>query len=177
MDRQVIVLQGVSGSGKSTLAKRLKAGYQGVGTIEIVSADSFFYDRDGNYKHDVTKLDDAHNECFRQFLRLLVSNEPQYILVDNTNALAHDCAPYMRAASAFGWMPRILRVECPWETAKGRNNDRAPSSIVAGQARNLDYEQFPAYWKRSSVKSLDIHTDVLTAPIFERLLRWPVLTK
>jgi hypothetical protein len=136
----------------------------------IVSADDAFYTPDGEYKHDASKLDEAHNECFRNFLRALVNDDVRYILVDNTNTLAADCAPYMRAASAFGWKARILRVVCDPKVALSRNDGRAPASVVEGQAGNLIHQRFPAYWTISTVKAEDVSNE----PTITRLLRWPI---
>jgi predicted kinase len=160
-------MQGVSGSGKSTLARRLRDACP-AGTCVIVSADALFFGPDGTYTFDPTKLDEAHNECFRNFLRALVDDNVQVILVDNTNTLSADCAPYMRAASAFGWKPRILRVECDPAVALGRNGGRAPAKVVDGQARNLEYQTLPAYWKVSTVKAGEIPepADLLVWPVF-----------
>lgn len=157
-------MQGVSGSGKSTLARKLRAACA-EGTCVIVSADDYFFDAEGAYKFDPAGIDEAHNECFRNFLRALVNETMRFIIVDNTNTLASDCAPYLRAASAFGWKGRVLRVECDPAIALARNGGRAPAKVVDGQAWNLERQHFPAYWTISKV-------DSAADPAF--ILKWPV---
>ena len=157
MDRQVIIMQGVSGSGKSTLARRLAAV---LGSCRIVSADDLFFGPDRKYTFDPSKIDEAHNECFRKFLRYLVSDERDdecnYVIVDNTNTTAADCAPYMRAASAFGWKSRIIRIACDPKVALERNDDRAPAKVIEGQMNNLEYQRFPAYWTLRILRADDV---------------------
>jgi len=165
MERQVIVMQGVSGSGKSTLAHKLAKifGEQGV----VVSADDFFR-HGGAYNFDASKLGEAHDDCFRKFLGALTNDTLQVVIVDNTNTLATDAAPYMRAASAFGWRARILRVEVDHRVAAARNDGRAPATTVEWQAKNLELQRYPAYWTIQAVRSEDVATSDV-----QRLLRWP----
>lgn len=156
MARLVIVLSGASGSGKSTLARRLVSQHvtAHASPATIVSADDLFRELGGGeYKFDPDFLGEAHDECFRNFLRLLVSQSDGLILVDNTNTIAADMAPYMRAASAFGWPAKVLRIVVDPKMAAARNAGRAPAKVVEGQARNMEYQQLPAYWVVETVQA------------------------
>lgn len=151
MAREVIVLSGPSGAGKSVLARRLVS--ESLVPAVIVSADDAFRTPSGEYVFDPDKLGEAHDECFRAFLRHLVTLPEGLVIVDNTNTMATDMAPYMRAASALGWSPRVLRIAIDAKVAAARNNGRAPAKVVEGQARNMDYQQLPAYWVVETVQA------------------------
>ena len=153
--RQVLVMQGVSGSGKSHLARQLVAeahrenrpGY-------IVSADTYFYQLGGGaYKFDFSKLGRAHDVCFRDFMAHLTSLGNGLVVVDNTNTVAADMAPYMRAASAYDWDAKIIRVVCDPLKAAARNDGRAPMSSVRVQADNLERGNFPRWWVVEQVQA------------------------
>jgi predicted kinase len=176
--RQVIIMQGVSGSGKSTLARKLKAamGHFGLGRCEIVSADDLFF-ASGTYRYEPSKIGEAHDDCFRSFLRHLASEDVQLVLVDNTNTLAIDIAPYMRAASAFGWLCRVLCVDVDVKTAASRNGGRAPNAVVEMQERNLEHARYPAYWLIQRVNAENVATDNIENDAITNLLWWPVLSK
>lgn len=156
MAREVIVLSGPSGAGKSVTARRLVAESQ-VPAV-IVSADDLFRTGpDGAYVFEPELLGEAHDECFRSFLRHLVTlPDAGLIIVDNTNTTAADMAPYMRAASAFGWSARVLRIVIDPKVAAARNGGRAPAKVVEGQARNMDYQNLPAYWNVETVQAVGV---------------------
>jgi predicted kinase len=153
--KQVICMQGVSGSGKSHLARRLVAeAHRDNRPGYIVSADTYFYALGGGkYKFDFNKLGAAHDVCFRDFMAHLTSLGNGLVVVDNTNTVAADLAPYMRAASAYGWDAKIIRVECDPLKAAARNDGRAPMSSVTSQAGNLERENFPRWWVVERVRA------------------------
>ena len=51
------LVRGLPGSGKSTFANWIWNEYA------ICEADKFFYDKEGNYNFDATKLSQAHKWC------------------------------------------------------------------------------------------------------------------
>ena len=79
----VTIMCGVSGSGKSTYS---------IGKGEVVSAD-FFFQKDGIYNFDKTKLHLAHAECLRNFVFHLIEGKNN-IVVDNTNLRNSDIITY-----------------------------------------------------------------------------------
>jgi tRNA uridine 5-carbamoylmethylation protein Kti12 len=154
MARQVIVLSGASGSGKSVLARRLASEARTAGVdVVTVSADDAFFAPDGTYKWDGDKLGEAHDECFRNFLKALVTLPEGLVLVDNTNTTAADIAPYMRAASAFAWTAKVVRIMVDPKVAAARNGGRAPAKIVEEQAGNMNYQRLPSWWFVETVQA------------------------
>lgn len=76
-----IVLRGESGSGKSTLAKLLKEVFENKDlTVDWIEADHFFYDENGNYNFDPTKLSMAHQVAKEKLLK----SEAEIIILSNT---------------------------------------------------------------------------------------------
>jgi len=140
---KVIVLSGVSGSGKSTIAKALTADVVGAVTV---SADSFFGDGPKyaqNFRIDL--LGEAHNACFRSFMDALLTKAP-LVVVDNTNSREVEIAPYMLAASAYGYAAVVLRVACVPEVAVARNTHGVPREVILKMAKRLDALKLPPWW-------------------------------
>jgi predicted kinase len=77
----LILLRGIPGSGKTTFANVILQ-QPNNNPQEILSADDFFEDENGEYNFDPTKLKEAHNYCqFRcsermrqQKVRIVVAN-------------------------------------------------------------------------------------------------------
>lgn len=59
---ELILLRGLPGSGKSTLAKVILQ-IRDSDEPEILSADDFFMDENGDYVFDSSKIKEAHNYC------------------------------------------------------------------------------------------------------------------
>jgi predicted kinase len=119
-NKTLYILRGIPGSGKTTHAKRL-AGTNGA----VISADDYFM-RDGEYCFDASKLGEAHAACFRRAVWTLLRTEIAHvtmsvrepsilepvssIVIDNTNILNIEVAPYVLLAQAYGWEHKIIAV-------------------------------------------------------------------
>lgn len=60
MDKTLYIIRGASGSGKTTLATTLS---QHLPNAIAISADDYFYTKEGNYVFDVSSLSEAHQYC------------------------------------------------------------------------------------------------------------------
>lgn len=77
----LILLRGIPGSGKTTLGKVILRCIIS-DEPDVISADDYFTDNNGNYNFDSSKLKEAHNNCQQrcaekmknQFLRIVVAN-------------------------------------------------------------------------------------------------------
>jgi predicted kinase len=94
--RKVYIMRGVPGSGKSTLARTL-VGDEGV----IHSTDSFF-EVDGIYVFDGTKLEECHQRNLAAFRESLKNGVP-IVICDNTNVKRVHFEPYVAAAREFDY--------------------------------------------------------------------------
>jgi predicted kinase len=151
--KKVIILRGISGSGKSTLAKKLK---EENGPAVICSADNYFMKGD-KYEFNPKELTAAHGACFKQYLELLRDpkfghGEVQLLIVDNTNILAWEIAPYMLSASAYGWDAEILTIMCPEEIAAARNVHGLDKRKVNDQMNKLIRSWIPKNWSNTVVE-------------------------
>lgn len=146
---RVVIMSGVSGSGKSTLAYEFAGG----NAYAIVSADNYFLDIAGIYKFNPKKLQEAHNHCFRAYMDLLRETKYPVICVDNTNTSVAEIAPYMLAASAYGWEAEVHTVVCECEDdlhiCAERNAHGVPYSAIQSQYFRLRQRQLLPWWKSS----------------------------
>jgi len=80
---KLVLIRGLSGSGKSTLAKHFM--YH---NYIVFEADDYFTDDFGNYSVDLAKLQNAHNECFKNTTEAIMNGD--FVVVANTfSKLAH----------------------------------------------------------------------------------------
>jgi predicted kinase len=106
----LFLVRGIPGSGKSTFAKHIWNNYA------ICEADKFFYDADGNYNFDPTKLKQAHEWC-RNEVEIRMKdhqNNPQYypeIVVSNTFTQEWEMQAYLDLAKKYGYQVTSLIVE------------------------------------------------------------------
>lgn len=148
---RVMILRGASGSGKSTYAKGIAATAKDMGErCEVVSADSFFMVGDF-YQFDPAKLAEAHAQCLRKFVSLLILSAGIFadtIIVDNTNTTIVEMAPYYALASAYGAaLIEIVTLEAPSEVCKMRNVHSVPDFAIERQLSNIERQDIPSFWK------------------------------
>lgn len=153
--RTVKILSGVSGSGKSTLLLETILEYmKGLGmtaTVSVCSADTFF-EKDGVYNFDPSKLSDAHGKCFRDYITALTSNV-ELIVVDNTNTTTAEVSPYILGAQAYGYEAEIITVMCETdadiEACAARNSHGVSKDTVWAQHRRLCGRELMPWWKNT----------------------------
>ena len=127
MEEMVLyIIRGIPGSGKSTLAEKLAPGNN-------YAADDYFYDSEGNYKFDFTKLDVAHNTCMKNVENALMSGIP-VVAVANTFVRKWEYQPYVEMAEKLGYKP--VEIICRGNFGSIHN---VPSAKVASMAKNFEY--------------------------------------
>jgi predicted kinase len=100
--KELYLIRGIPGSGKSTFAHHVWEDYA------ICEADKFFYDKDGNYNFDASKLREAHEWCRQEVKKRMEENliTPQYypeIVVSNTFTQEWEMEPYFKLAEQYGY--------------------------------------------------------------------------
>lgn len=106
---ELILLRGLPGSGKSTLAKIILQ-LRSTDEPEVLSADDFFEDREGDYNFDSTKLKEAHNYCqFRCSERM--RQQRARIVVANTFTQEWEMDEYFKMAERYNYRVHTVVVE------------------------------------------------------------------
>jgi predicted kinase len=106
---ELILLRGLPGSGKSTLAKTILQ-LRSTDEPEVLSADDFFEDKEGDYNFDPTKLKEAHNYCqFRCSERM--RQQRARIVVANTFTQEWEMDEYFKMAERYNYRVHTVIVE------------------------------------------------------------------
>jgi predicted kinase len=104
------LVRGLPGSGKSTFAKTI------TNKFSICEADKFFYDGEGNYNFDGSKLRQAHEWCKNEVETRMKDNQlnaqfyPE-IVVSNTFTQEWEMEAYYKLAEQYGYEVFSIIVE------------------------------------------------------------------
>lgn len=154
---KVVILRGLPGSGKSTYVKRLRQENEGF-QVEVFSTD-YFFEVNGEYKFDPSKLGQAHGSCLLRFIHEIerrIDRKDFILVVDNTNVTTVEMAPYIAISQAFGAEIHIVDCKCTVNNSVIRNTHGVPESTVWHMADSWQGEEcFPSHWP----KQLTIETD------------------
>jgi predicted kinase len=104
----LILLRGLPGSGKSTLGDVILRTPQQ--DPNVLTADDFFIDENGNYNFDSTKLQEAHSQCqlkCAERMKLQLSK----IVVANTFTQVWEMGPYFEMAERYKYRVHTVIVE------------------------------------------------------------------
>ena len=109
--KELFLLRGLPGSGKSTLANSIAGS-----DFLVCEADKYFYDKEGNYNFDGSKLKDAHEFCrntVETYMKDSLVNDQFYrkIVVSNTFTQEWEMQTYFELAEKYGYRVYSLVVE------------------------------------------------------------------
>jgi predicted kinase len=104
------LVRGLPGSGKSTFANTI------TNKFSICEADKFFYDKEGNYNFDGSKLREAHKWCREQVEIRMKDNQINeqfypHIVVSNTFTQQWEMDIYFGLANQYGYKVFTIIVE------------------------------------------------------------------
>lgn len=110
MSGVLFLVRGLPGSGKTSFATHIWNDYA------VCEADKFFYDKEGNYNFDPTKLKEAHAWCINEVESKMIEhqNNQQYypeIAVSNTFTQEWEMENYFKLAEKYGFKVVSLIVE------------------------------------------------------------------
>ena len=105
----LILLRGLPGSGKSTLGDVILYTNQ-LTNQDVLSADNFFIDKNGEYVFDVSKIKEAHNNC-QQKCAERMKHEFLKIVVANTFTEEWEMKPYFEMAERYNYRIHTIIVE------------------------------------------------------------------
>lgn len=106
----LILLRGLPGSGKTSFAELIWTKHV------IFEADKYFYDKEGNYNFDSSKLGEAHKWCQSQVEQAMkdnIQNSQHYsdIVVSNTSTTEKELQPYLDLADKYDYNVISMIVE------------------------------------------------------------------
>jgi uridine kinase len=94
-DKTAIIVRGVSGVGKTTFANI-------VAEPKVVCTADDYFEQDGKYNFDPTKLGEAHKQSMNRFDQALMNPAVKNIVVANTNVKPTDYRYYVDKANEAG---------------------------------------------------------------------------
>lgn len=126
MGKVLILLRGLPGSGKSSFANLIWSSFV------ICEADQFFYDNEGNYNFDPSKLKQAHKYCRDKVESFMLDNEKNSqfypeIVVSNTFTREWEMEEYFKLAEKYDYKVVSLIVE---NRHSGKNVHGVPDSKI-----------------------------------------------
>jgi predicted kinase len=105
----LILLRGIPGSGKTTLGELILQSPSNE-TPDVISADDYFIDELGNYKYDVNKIKEAHNDCQVRCANKM-KLEAAKIIVANTFTQEWEMEKYYEMAERYHYRVHSVIVE------------------------------------------------------------------
>lgn len=112
----MIIMRGLPGSGKSYLANKIKEKYGK--WCFVCSADQFF-ERNGVYNFDPSKLKAAHHSCKQKSIQAF-KNGKRIIVIDNCNVCIWEFRDYLSLADENGYVQLIIEPKTPWKFTPGK---------------------------------------------------------
>lgn len=125
--KTVIILRGVSGAGKTSFIDL-------VAEPKVVCCADHYFERDGKYEFDATKLGAAHKQSMDTFDAAMVDPNVENIIVANTNVKPSDYKYYTQRAEAFGFRVVYVVLE---KRHKAPNVHGVPEHVVQRQHDSL----------------------------------------
>ena len=119
---EMLLIRGLPGSGKTTLANQ----YAGAGYVHC-EADQYF-ERDGEYRFDGSKLRAAHDDCLRRAITAMDAGRP--VVVANTFTRRWEMEPYLKAAKKRGINARIIEATGNWPNVHGVPEDAVEKMLA-----------------------------------------------
>jgi predicted kinase len=108
---QLIIIRGLPGAGKSTLANQICNSIQS--NNSLWEADMFF-ERDGEYKFDRSRIGEAHEWC-----KAMVDHDLEYnfaVVVANTFTTKKELRPYFEMAKKYCIVPQVILCQGDWDS-------------------------------------------------------------
>ncbi len=114
---QFYIVRGIPGSGKSTVARTIADAISGY----HFEADMYF-EQDGEYKFDMTKLHQAHQWCQNQVSSCLYYGTN--VVVSNTFTTIKELKPYFELAKQYAIVPNVVLAQNQFQNVHNVPEDK-----------------------------------------------------
>jgi predicted kinase len=130
------LVRGLPGSGKSTFANTI------TNKFSVCEADKFFYDKEGNYNFDATKLREAHKWCRDEVEIRMKDNQINeqfypHIVVSNTFTQQWEMDAYFGLAKQYEYKVFTIIVE---NRHDGENIHNVPEEKIKQMANRFEIQ-------------------------------------
>ena len=139
-EKILYIIRGVPGSGKSTLAHKL--------TDNVVEADQFFYDDEGNYNWRADKLHWVHRQCFETVKKYMEEGRDK-IAVANTFVKIKDYKNYVELAEQFGY-----KVDIRVCNGNYKSIHNVPEETIEKMKRKFQLDESIAYASKKDLSDI-----------------------
>ena len=123
----LFLLRGLPNAGKSTVANHLATG-------AVFAADDYF-EEDGKYVFDHSRLPEAHAACQNR-VRAALSTGLSRIAVANTFPTQNEIIPYLEMGDKYGYNIHVMTVE---KMHEGDNGHNVPPSSVEMMVKSFEW--------------------------------------
>jgi predicted kinase len=120
MRKKLLLVRGLPGAGKTTFVEN----YLGNQSVYIAADDYFI--KDGEYRFDKRKLNEAHKYCFDKVHSYMLDGFPT-IVVHNTFVMEHEMVPYFELAKEHNYEVTTIIVENRHE---GKSIHNVPAETI-----------------------------------------------
>ncbi|KAJ3117534.1 NEDD4-binding protein 2 [Physocladia obscura] len=139
----LVIMRGCSGSGKSTRVNQLiseRISLWPLSKTAVFSTDDFWLvpdpvnPSDLIYKHDISRLSEAHVWNQARAINAMQSRSADYIVIDNTNLCRWEAKPYVEAAIRHNFSVEVYEPQTPWWIA------RDPDELFARSTHGVPHD-------------------------------------
>ncbi|MBR1988393.1 MAG: AAA family ATPase [Clostridia bacterium] len=130
--QKLIMIIGVPGSGKTTKAKEILQDPQYAGFDTTHYEADMFFETEGDYNFDPSRLKDAHEWCQSNVERDIVCG--RVVIVSNTFTKAWERKPYFDMCRKYKYPVQIIRM-----TGIFGNVHNVPAEKVAQMRENTEF--------------------------------------
>ncbi len=137
--KRLVIMRGISGSGKSTLAKEI-ANEDPANLGVVCSTDDYFVE-DGVYTFNGAEIAVAHEWNQTRVQRHMRHDTP-IIVVDNTNTMEWEFAPYLVMAEDYGYEVEVREPATAWakdaQSCADKTVHGVPLEVIEAQLERFE---------------------------------------
>lgn len=139
---EIILVRGLPGSGKSTMAKKIVAAKKDFVHLET----DMFFEKEGIYEYDSTKIKEAHDWCVSTAKRAL--EEGKSVVISNTFIKIWEMKRYID----FGFPFKIVEMKGNWTNIHDISQEKI-------EVMKIKWEMLPSDWINNQIGNEWVFTE------------------